>query len=201
MIQVVLAFWPNDLRNERGIEQELELLNCGKKGESVRHVLRMVMQSSHKDQRRWQESSHNNDDQQFSVSPYVYIHEEIPKHVPNLAANNPKGLRILSLDGGGTKGLLTLEMLEALERQFGNLNWKNQFDWVGGTSTGSIIALALFSGCVRTVEDCRKLYIRLKDEVFTGSGKKFEQFLQDQFKDKKMSDIPQTVKYVFLSSS
>jgi patatin-like phospholipase/acyl hydrolase len=37
------------------------------------------------------------------------------------------------------------------------------FDWICGTSTGAIFALALASG--KTVAECQSLYMRLKDKV------------------------------------
>jgi calcium-independent phospholipase A2 len=37
------------------------------------------------------------------------------------------------------------------------------FDWISGTSTGAILALALASG--KTVPECQALYFRLKDKV------------------------------------
>ena len=37
------------------------------------------------------------------------------------------------------------------------------FDWICGTSTGAILALALSSG--KSVVECQALYFRLKDKV------------------------------------
>ena len=37
------------------------------------------------------------------------------------------------------------------------------FDWIAGTSTGGIFALAMASG--KTVTECQSLYMRLKDKV------------------------------------
>ena len=58
--------------------------------------------------------------------------------------------RILALDGGGVKGVLTLGMLKALEdelrrRAHGAADFRlsDYYDLIGGTSTGAIIATAL----------------------------------------------------------
>jgi hypothetical protein len=65
-------------------------------------------------------------------------------------ATGPK--RILALDGGGVKGVLTLGMLEVLEaelrRRSGDpdLVLSDYFDLIGGTSTGAIIAAGLAVG-------------------------------------------------------
>ena len=37
------------------------------------------------------------------------------------------------------------------------------FDWIAGTSTGAIFALAMASG--KSVTECQALYMRLKDKV------------------------------------
>jgi hypothetical protein len=72
--------------------------------------------------------------------------------------NGPK--RILALDGGGIRGILTLEYLEVIEsefrRRFNSPDFLlcDYFDLIGGTSTGSIIAAGL--ACGMTVEQLKK---------------------------------------------
>jgi uncharacterized protein len=57
--------------------------------------------------------------------------------------------RILSLDGGGIRGILTLEYLSAIEGMLKKRSSRDDFllcdyfDLIGGTSTGSIIAAGL----------------------------------------------------------
>lgn len=53
-------------------------------------------------------------------------------------------VRILSIGGGGIRGLIPLHILDFLERQVGKPISK-QFDIIAGSSTGGIIALALNS--------------------------------------------------------
>jgi len=53
--------------------------------------------------------------------------------------------RLLSLDGGGIKGLVLIQMLIALEREAGRPT-RELFDWIAGTSTGGILALAIIHG-------------------------------------------------------
>ena len=56
--------------------------------------------------------------------------------------------RLLCLDGGGIKGLVLIQMLIALEKEAGRPT-RELFDWVAGTSTGGILALAIIHGeCV-----------------------------------------------------
>ncbi|GAW20800.1 hypothetical protein ANO14919_103110 [Xylariales sp. No.14919] len=55
------------------------------------------------------------------------------------------GARILSLDGGGIRGVAELAILTELERQVGmGIRIQELFDLVIGTSTGGIIALGVF---------------------------------------------------------
>jgi len=80
--------------------------------------------------------------------------------------------RILALDGGGIRGILTLEYLAAIEEMLRKRSGKDlllcdYFDLIGGTSTGSIIAAAL--ACGMSVEELKKLYHQLGNDVFQGS--------------------------------
>jgi len=84
------------------------------------------------------------------------------------STNGPK--RILALDGGGIRGILTLEYLDVMEREFRrrfkdpNFLLCDYFDLIGGTSTGSIIAAGL--ACGLTVEQLKELYTGIGIDVF-----------------------------------
>ena len=78
--------------------------------------------------------------------------------------------RILALDGGGIRGVFTLQILARIEELFReeqknpDLVLGDVFDLVAGTSTGAIIAAFLSRGLpVREVE---KLYIKHSPEMF-----------------------------------
>lgn len=82
--------------------------------------------------------------------------------------------RILSLDGGGLRGVMTLGMLREIETQLrlrhGNhedFRLCDYFDLIAGTSTGSIIAAALSLGM--TVDEVHQHYMELGDKVFKTS--------------------------------
>lgn len=51
--------------------------------------------------------------------------------------------RILSLDGGGIKGVFTARLLALIERHLGGLGLGSRVELISGTSTGGIIALGL----------------------------------------------------------
>ena len=55
------------------------------------------------------------------------------------------GSRILFLDGGGIKGLVQLEVLIQLEDRTQS-KITDLFDWIVGTSTGGVIAMAMVYG-------------------------------------------------------
>lgn len=88
----------------------------------------------------------------------------------HFSAPGPK--RILALDGGGLRGILTLELLRTIEtilraRQGDDPDFRlcHYFDLIAGTSTGAIIAAALATGM--TVEEVIGHYRRLGREVFS----------------------------------
>ncbi|OAP55793.1 hypothetical protein AYL99_09945 [Fonsecaea erecta] len=84
------------------------------------------------------------------------------------------GLCLLSLDGGGVRGLSTLHILKSL---MGQLNHERQkagapalkpcelFDLIGGTSTGGLIAIML-GRLEMDVDECITAYNRLTKAVF-----------------------------------
>lgn len=82
--------------------------------------------------------------------------------------------RILALDGGGLRGVLSLGILQQLEvilreRHGGSRDFRlcHYFDLIAGTSTGAIIAAALAQGW--SVEELREKYFSLGERVFEKS--------------------------------
>jgi len=72
--------------------------------------------------------------------------------------------RILSIDGGGIRGIIPASTLVALETQLGK-PVRDCFDFVAGTSTGALIAAAVAAGlpAARMLE----IYTTRADEIFT----------------------------------
>ncbi len=88
------------------------------------------------------------------------------------ADDTPK--RILALDGGGVRGILTLGYLERIEellraRLGGSMGFRlsHYFDVIAGTSKGAIIAACLAKGM--QVSEVRELYEKLSGSVFKRS--------------------------------
>uniref|UniRef100_A0A8C3IEN1 phospholipase A2 n=1 Tax=Chrysemys picta bellii TaxID=8478 RepID=A0A8C3IEN1_CHRPI len=99
--------------------------------------------------------------------------------------------RLLCLDGGGIRGLVLIQLLIAIEKAAGR-PIRELFDWIAGTSTGGILALAIVHG--KPVDYMRCLYFRMKNEVFRGSrpyeSEPLDEFLKREFGEHtKMTDV------------
>jgi len=75
--------------------------------------------------------------------------------------------RLLALDGGGIRGLITLGILKKIEAMIQEKTGRSlceYFDYIGGTSTGAIIAASLARGM--TTADLIKFYQSYGREMF-----------------------------------
>lgn len=70
-----------------------------------------------------------------------------------------QGLRILSMDGGGMKGMTTVQMLKQIEQGTGK-RIHELFDLICGTSTGGMLAVALGIKHM-TLDHCEEIYKKL----------------------------------------
>jgi uncharacterized protein len=89
--------------------------------------------------------------------------------INKLGRNGPK--KLLALDGGGIHGLITIEILAKLEKllraELGRDNGfvlADYFDYIGGTSTGAMIAACLALGY--KVDRVRALYMEHGPRMF-----------------------------------
>jgi predicted acylesterase/phospholipase RssA len=108
----------------------------------------------------------------------------------HLFGKHPK--RILSLDGGGVRGLITLGMLKEVERHLSarssnpsEFRLSDYFDLIGGTSTGALIATML-AMAVR-VDRIVEIYFDLIPQIFTAprtTAGLYAKFEAQVFKDK-----------------
>lgn len=107
-------------------------------------------------------------EKQRPPSGTAVVTDGVPRGAPAAAAAAPplankRGLRLLSLEGGGVKGLTLVWQLMELERRTGRKCYE-MFDLIGGTSTGGIIALAIANRV--PLADVEQLYYRTAGEVF-----------------------------------
>lgn len=88
--------------------------------------------------------------------------------------DNPKVVKILSIDGGGIRGLIPLYFLKKLEEKIGK-PIAQTFDVIAGTSTGGIIAMGLSvpddprsenPSPKYSPDDLMKLYTTNGDQIF-----------------------------------
>lgn len=78
---------------------------------------------------------------------------------------NDEEFRILSIDGGGIRGILPAKILDECERHFLNGSTvASCFDMIAGTSTGGIIAMGLGAGM--RASDILALYTDHGEEIF-----------------------------------
>ncbi len=83
---------------------------------------------------------------------------------------NKQQKKILTIDGGGIRGLLALGMLEQIEQQLRqatanpDLLLSDYFDYISGTSTGAILATALATGM--STAEIRPFYLECSQEIF-----------------------------------
>jgi uncharacterized protein len=100
-----------------------------------------------------------------------------------LDADGPR--KLLALDGGGIRGVLTLEILAAIEHIVRTKLGKDAvladyFDYIAGTSTGAIIAAGLSRGM--PVSEIRAVYHEHGKEMFDRA------FILDRYRFKFDSD-------------
>ena len=90
--------------------------------------------------------------------------------------------KLLTCDGGGIRGILSLEIMAAMEKLLRdksgdpNLVLADFFDYVAGTSTGAIIATCIARGMA--VDDIKKFYLTSGPAMFTRAG------VLDRFRNK-----------------
>lgn len=103
--------------------------------------------------------------------------------IQKIKVSTPK--KILTLDGGGIRGMITVEILSKIEsllrKEYKNDNYvlADYFDYISGTSTGAIIATCLSLGW--SVDTVRDFYEKSGAEMFDKSSifKRFKYSYED----------------------
>lgn len=97
--------------------------------------------------------------------------------------------RILSIDGGGFRGLFTARLLERLEWEVPG--FLERFDLVAGTSTGAILALGVAAGL--TLAELVLLYLENGRKIFDDSWldnlKDFGQIIGAQYDNRRLKRL------------
>ncbi|MCB9196458.1 MAG: patatin-like phospholipase family protein [Flavobacteriales bacterium] len=90
-----------------------------------------------------------------------------------------KPFKILSIDGGGIKGLYSASILAQLEKKSG-VKSTDCFDMICGTSTGGLIALGLASG--KSANELAEMYISQGKKIFPTSEVRLFRWYQRSLK-------------------
>jgi predicted acylesterase/phospholipase RssA len=105
-----------------------------------------------------------------------------------------KQRKLLALDGGGIRGLMTVEVLAAIEdtlRQGRGEDFRlaDEFDYVGGTSTGAIIATCVSLGM--SVAEIRSFYLDSGREMFDKARllRRFRTKYEDEQLAKRLKEV------------
>lgn len=77
-----------------------------------------------------------------------------------------KVIKILSIDGGGIKGIIPATILVELERLTGK-RIADMFDMIAGTSTGGILGSVLCSNKKYSAKDALNIYIKRGEDIFS----------------------------------
>jgi patatin-like phospholipase/acyl hydrolase len=98
-----------------------------------------------------------------------------------------KEFKILSIDGGGIKGLYSACVINQIEEKY-NCQMADYFDMICGTSTGGLIALALSTK--RKAEEVADFYAEKGNQIFPYNSQlaRFYGFLKQTFWGGKYSD-------------
>jgi len=111
-------------------------------------------------------------------------------------------LRLLSIDGGGVRGVVPLRIIRSISEATGGKQPHELYDLICGTNTGGILAYLL--GVLKlSLDDCEELYKKLGEEVFDiswhaklvngvsekakFSGEKMEKLIQEELQKRGYS--------------
>ena len=96
---------------------------------------------------------------------------------------NKKQVKVLSIDGGGIRGILPLVILDEIEKRTGKQIYE-LFDYVAGTSTGGIIAAGLTVPCdndkkkaKHRAKDILNVYLNRGESIFSPKNETPKGFL------------------------
>ena len=105
------------------------------------------------------------------------------------ASADTKKYRILSVDGGGIRGVIAAQILVMLEKE--NPGFLENIDLFAGTSTGSIIAGFLAAG--KSPQDLLDIYTTYGSQIFVPAHKDDLLHLHAKYSTEKLTELMQKI--------
>src|SRR6266568_9013670 len=118
-------------------------------------------------------------------APISTLHVDQSKH--DQLNRSAERFQILSLDGGGIKGIFSAGILAAIEEDL-NITVADHFDLIAGTSTGGIIAIGLGLGL--RPREIVEFYLREGPAIFPRCFglKVMQHWVARKFSDKQLEE-------------
>ncbi len=104
---------------------------------------------------------------------------------------------LLALDGGGIRGLLTLQILRKIESlarsrsRNPDLRLSDCFDFIAGTSTGGMIAASLSLG--KSVDEVERFYLENAKAIFTRNSNLLKRLITSRYESSTLELALQSV--------
>jgi calcium-independent phospholipase A2-gamma len=155
----------------------------------TRHLCKLIKNSSSILIKNYYLEQLNKHLYEFSDTRHFLNEENLIKHLKHLKKQNPldkrligninecfalsgtinstkrRGINVLTLDGGGAKGLVSIELLKQIVKKCDNRPIHELFDFICGTSTGAVLACLL--GVYKIpLDDCEKYYKAFLQKIF-----------------------------------
>ncbi len=99
-------------------------------------------------------------------------------------AKSKNYFKILSIDGGGIKGVFPVNVLKNIKDEMG-INFSKEFDLIAGTSTGSVIAASLATEY--PLDQVVDMYENRAAEVFKNNKMAFKGIRKSKYSNKKFT--------------
>jgi uncharacterized protein len=147
----------------------------------------------------WIVSGDNNNQWVVRSDIFDKSYEAIVRHDHKMHSTpNESQKKLLTIDGGGVRGIMSLAVLSDIERCLRvktanpDLVLSDYFDYVGGTSAGSVIASCIALGM--PVDDIITFFEGKIDQLFTVNPNFFRRLFKNKY---ARSPMVQTLKTVF----
>ena len=153
LIKLLVIFCADVSHKNKEDKTPLEVLSSSKQGKDLVKCMKILQEVSEEEEKAMREEV-----------------EDTTVGIPNYRRN---GAFLLSMDGGGSRCLLSCQVMIALAKRMRELEpncrpLHKYFDYISGTSGGGIIALGMVYASAHP-ELCRAACLKLAEEAFEGT--------------------------------